>query len=104
METAMPTLDAVLKQVEKFVDEESKHHGQPHIIDVILPMLCSYLPFWWNQGPDNVNPSEGSVQVTSLVCPVWLFRPVQLYCLSMQQIIVKFSDIRYILIVLINFF
>lgn len=55
----MPTLEAVLKQVEKFVEEESKHTDQPYIIDVILPMLCSYLPFWWNQGPDNVNPSEG---------------------------------------------
>lgn len=61
METAMPTLEAVLKQVEKFVEEESKHIDQPYIIDVILPMLCSYLPFWWNQGPDNVNPSEGYV-------------------------------------------
>ncbi|XP_069958037.1 ryanodine receptor isoform X5 [Cherax quadricarinatus] len=60
METAMPTLETVLKQVEKFVDEESKHTDQPHIIDVLLPMLCSYLPFWWNQGPDNVNPSEGN--------------------------------------------
>lgn len=57
----MPTLEAVLKQVEKFVDEEAKHSEQPHIIDIILPMLCSYLPFWWNQGPDNVNPSEGYV-------------------------------------------
>lgn len=59
METAMPTLEAVMKEVEKFVDDESKHTEFPFIIDVILPMLCSYLPFWWNQGPDNVNPSEG---------------------------------------------
>lgn len=55
----MPTLEAVMKEVEKFVDDESKHTEFPFIIDVILPMLCSYLPFWWNQGPDNVNPSEG---------------------------------------------
>ncbi|KAK3867881.1 hypothetical protein Pcinc_026695, partial [Petrolisthes cinctipes] len=67
METAMPTLEAVLKQVEKFVDEEAKHIDEPHIIDIILPMLCSYLPFWWNQGPDNVNPSEGN-HVSLVTC------------------------------------
>ena len=65
MDSAMPNLEAVLKQVEKFVEEESKHCDHPYIIDVILPMLCSYLPFWWNQGPDNVNPSEGYVVVSS---------------------------------------
>lgn len=67
MDTAMPNLEAVLKQVEKFVEEESKHSDHPYIIDVILPMLCSYLPFWWNQGPDNVNPSEGN-HVSMVTC------------------------------------
>ncbi|XP_042892542.1 ryanodine receptor-like isoform X4 [Penaeus japonicus] len=67
METAMPTLEAVMKEVEKFVDDESKHTDFPYIIDVILPMLCSYLPFWWNQGPDNVNPSEGN-HVSMVTC------------------------------------
>ncbi|XP_069170443.1 ryanodine receptor [Procambarus clarkii] len=67
METAMPTLETVLKQVEKFVEEETKHVDQPQNIDVLLPMLCSYLPFWWNQGPDNVNPSEGN-HVSMVTC------------------------------------
>ena len=59
METAIPSLEVTLKEVEKFVDESISHDQSPHIIDVLLPMLCSYLPFWWNVGPDNVNPSEG---------------------------------------------
>ncbi|XP_066971323.1 ryanodine receptor isoform X25 [Macrobrachium rosenbergii] len=67
METAIPSLETLIKEVEKFVDEEGKHSDMPHIIDVILPMLCSYLPFWWNQGPDNVNPSEGN-HVTGVTC------------------------------------
>ena len=33
---------------------------QPHVIDVIVPMLCSYLPTWWNHGPDNADPKGGS--------------------------------------------
>ena len=28
--------------------------------DVIVPILCSYLPTWWNHGPDNVDPKGGS--------------------------------------------
>ncbi|XP_064091941.1 ryanodine receptor-like isoform X23 [Macrobrachium nipponense] len=67
METAIPSLETLIKEVEKFVDEEGKHSDMPHIIDVILPMLCSYLPFWWNQGPDNVNPSEGN-HVSGVTC------------------------------------
>lgn len=59
MNTALPTIEDILKQVEKYVNDAGKHEDQPHIIDVLLPMLCSYLPFWWNQGPDNVNPSDG---------------------------------------------
>ena len=59
MDNTMPTLETLLKEVEKFVDEDTKHDDAPHIISVLLPMLCSYLPFWWNSGPDNVNPSDG---------------------------------------------
>ena len=33
---------------------------EPHIIDVIVPMLCSYMPTWWSHGPDNVDPKGGS--------------------------------------------
>lgn len=25
-----------------------------------MPLLCSYLPFWWSQGPDNVSPTSGN--------------------------------------------
>lgn len=59
MDTAIPSLEVILKEVEKFVEEAVPHDQAPHIIDVLLPMLCSYLPFWWTVGPDNVGPSEG---------------------------------------------
>lgn len=51
---SMPTLDELIAQIEKFV-VSSKYSSEPHTIDVIIPMVCSYLPFWWSQGPDNVN-------------------------------------------------
>ncbi|CAB3362502.1 Hypothetical predicted protein [Cloeon dipterum] len=64
MDQIMPTLETVLGQVESYVESESAHSDAPHIIDVILPMLCSYLPFWWSQGPDNVGANPGGTYVT----------------------------------------
>merc|ERR1711953_885791 len=40
--------------------EGKTYTESPHIIDVLLPFLCSYLPSWWHQGPDNVDPKGGS--------------------------------------------
>ncbi|KAL3202677.1 hypothetical protein MRX96_012072 [Rhipicephalus microplus] len=60
LESSMPTLEDLVGQVEKFVTGNGKYAEQPFIIDVMIPMLCSYLPFWWSQGPDNVNPTSGN--------------------------------------------
>ncbi|KAL1472514.1 hypothetical protein MTO96_039268, partial [Rhipicephalus appendiculatus] len=60
LESSMPTLEDLVGQVEKFVTGNGKYAEQPFIIDVMVPMLCSYLPFWWSQGPDNVNPTSGN--------------------------------------------
>ena len=59
MEQSMPSLEAILSDVDAFVESDKTHTDSPHIIDVVLPLLCSYLPFWWSQGPDNVNPQGG---------------------------------------------
>lgn len=59
MESSMPTLETILTEVDQFVDSERTYAEAMHIIDVIMPMLCSYLPFWWSQGPDNVSPTGG---------------------------------------------
>lgn len=60
MEVSMPTLETILQEVDQFVDSDKTYTDAQHVIDVILPMLCSYLPFWWGQGPDNVNPQSGN--------------------------------------------
>uniref|UniRef100_T1E1N4 Putative ryanodine receptor n=1 Tax=Cupiennius salei TaxID=6928 RepID=T1E1N4_CUPSA len=60
LEANFPTLDDLMGQVEKFVNGNTKYSDTPAIIDVIMPMLCSYLPFWWSQGPDNVNVQSGN--------------------------------------------
>ncbi|XP_034937910.1 ryanodine receptor isoform X2 [Chelonus insularis] len=60
MESSMPTLETILSEVDQFVESDKTYNDAPHVVDVILPLLCSYLPFWWAQGPDNVNPTEGT--------------------------------------------
>lgn len=59
MELCMPTLETILGEVDQFVESDKTYNEAPHIIDVVLPLLCSYLPFWWAQGPDNVTPTGG---------------------------------------------
>ncbi|XP_017866965.1 PREDICTED: ryanodine receptor isoform X11 [Drosophila arizonae] len=60
MESCMPNLEAILNEVDQFVESDKTYADAPHIIDVILPLLCAYLPFWWSQGPDNVSPTSGN--------------------------------------------
>ncbi|XP_062134851.1 ryanodine receptor isoform X13 [Drosophila sulfurigaster albostrigata] len=60
MESCMPNLEAILSEVDQFVESDKTYTDAPHIIDVILPLLCAYLPFWWSQGPDNVSPTSGN--------------------------------------------
>jgi len=56
----MPNLETILAEVDQFVESDKTYNDAPHIIDVILPLLCAYLPFWWSQGPDNVSPTSGN--------------------------------------------
>lgn len=60
MESSMPNLESILQEVDQFVESDKTFNDAPQIIDVILPLLCSYLPFWWSQGPDNVSPTNGN--------------------------------------------
>ncbi len=55
----MPSLESQLSEIEKFLEDGKTHSEFPHVIDVLLPFLCSYLPTWWQQGPDNVDPKAG---------------------------------------------
>jgi ryanodine receptor 2 len=60
LEQCVPNIDALLAEVDKYVVESKEHVDFPQVIDVLLPFLCTYLPSWWPQGPDNVDPTGGS--------------------------------------------
>ena len=56
LEQSVPSLEGLIGQVDKFIEEGKSYAEAPHVIDVLLPFMCSYLPTWWAQGPDNADP------------------------------------------------
>ncbi|XP_069116591.1 ryanodine receptor-like isoform X2 [Argopecten irradians] len=42
----LPTLDKIILEIEELAQSGGKYQEAPHVIEVTLPMLCSYLPFW----------------------------------------------------------
>ena len=64
VEQSVPSLENQLADVDKFIEEGKTYQESPHIIDVILPFLCSYLPTWWQIGPDNADPQATGGHMT----------------------------------------
>ncbi|XP_064602338.1 ryanodine receptor 2-like [Liolophura sinensis] len=61
----LPNLEKIVAEIEELAESGGKYQEAPHVIEVTLPMLCSYLPVWWSQGPDKV-PSERGHHTTSV--------------------------------------
>ncbi|XP_077408297.1 ryanodine receptor 3 isoform X2 [Vanacampus margaritifer] len=53
----MPRLDKLLKDVNDVSETGARYSEMPQVIEVILPMLCNYLSYWWEKGPENPPPS-----------------------------------------------
>ncbi|XP_077366254.1 ryanodine receptor 3 [Festucalex cinctus] len=49
----MPRLDKLLKDVNDVSETGARYTEMPQVIEVILPMLCNYLSYWWGKGPEN---------------------------------------------------
>ncbi|MEQ2291580.1 hypothetical protein AMECASPLE_014608, partial [Ameca splendens] len=62
----MPRLDKLLKDVNDVSESGARYSDMPQIIEVVLPMLCNYLSYWWEKGPENSPPdTECCTMVTS---------------------------------------
>ncbi|TNN17701.1 Ryanodine receptor isoform 2 [Schistosoma japonicum] len=49
-------LQSIIKQVELLAEAGATGAAEaPYLIEVTLPMLCSYLPHWWRKGPECMN-------------------------------------------------
>ncbi|OQV16829.1 Ryanodine receptor [Hypsibius exemplaris] len=65
LSASLPTMDILVQQIEAFT-ASGDYGTAPHIIDVVLPMLCSYLSTWFYRGPENTHPDDTVVtKVTS---------------------------------------
>ncbi|KAJ7989095.1 hypothetical protein DPEC_G00315980 [Dallia pectoralis] len=49
----MPQLDALMKDINDMSESGARYTEMPHVIEVVLPMLCNYLSYWWEKGPEN---------------------------------------------------
>ena len=47
----LPTLDEIINEIGSLCESGGKYEEAPHIIDVLLPTVCSYLNYWWFKGP-----------------------------------------------------
>ncbi|XP_064421057.1 ryanodine receptor 3 isoform X3 [Latimeria chalumnae] len=55
----MPHLDGLMKDINSLAESGARYTEMPHVIEVILPMLCNYLSYWWERGTDNTSRNSG---------------------------------------------
>lgn len=49
----MPHLDGLMKDINDITESGARYTEMPQVIEVILPMLCNYLSYWWAKGTQN---------------------------------------------------
>lgn len=57
----IPELDLLLKEIGDLAESGARYTEMPHVIEVTLPMLCNYLPRWWERGVENFPELEGKL-------------------------------------------
>ncbi|KAG7269114.1 hypothetical protein CRUP_013378 [Coryphaenoides rupestris] len=49
----MPRLSGLMKDINDMAESGARYTEMPHVIEVVLPMLCNYLSYWWERGPES---------------------------------------------------
>ncbi|XP_041952430.1 ryanodine receptor 3 isoform X1 [Alosa sapidissima] len=62
----VPELDGLLKDISDLSESGARYSEMPQVIEVILPMLCTYLSTWWDKGPDDNSGGGSSGRCTSV--------------------------------------
>lgn len=57
LSTNLPHLDKILQSIDQLSTTNGKYIDNPIVFDVDLPLVCSYLTYWVQYGPDG-NPPE----------------------------------------------
>ncbi|XP_014749001.1 PREDICTED: ryanodine receptor 1-like, partial [Sturnus vulgaris] len=61
----LPDLERLMGDIGGLADSGARYTEMPHVIEVTLPMLCHYLPRWWERGPDATPQGPWATDVTS---------------------------------------
>ncbi|KAJ8309071.1 hypothetical protein KUTeg_013945 [Tegillarca granosa] len=59
----VPSLDKIVTEIGELAESGGKYQEAPHVIEVTLPMLCSYLPFWLTESKSI---TDGLPEVTTV--------------------------------------
>lgn len=62
----MPRLDGLMKDINDMAESGARYTEMPHVIEVVLPMLCNYLSYWWERGPENQSAGGGGICCTTV--------------------------------------
>ncbi|KAM4879798.1 LOW QUALITY PROTEIN: ryanodine receptor 1 [Sylvia borin] len=60
----LPDLERLMGDIGGLADSGARYTEMPHVIEVTLPMLCHYLPRWWERGPDATPQGPWATDVT----------------------------------------
>ncbi|KAM6084867.1 ryanodine receptor 2 [Theristicus caerulescens] len=61
----IPSLVKLMEEIVELAESGIRYTQMPHIMEVVLPMLCSYMSHWWEHGPEN-NPDKAEMCCTAL--------------------------------------
>uniref|UniRef100_A0A3Q4GHR2 Ryanodine receptor 1 n=1 Tax=Neolamprologus brichardi TaxID=32507 RepID=A0A3Q4GHR2_NEOBR len=57
----IPELEILMKEIHDLAESGARYTEMPHVIEITLPMLCNYLPRWWERGPENFPEQDGQL-------------------------------------------
>ncbi|KAM9211713.1 ryanodine receptor 1-like, partial [Leptosomus discolor] len=60
----IPDLERLMRDIGGLAESGARYTEMPHVIEVTLPMLCNYLPRWWERGPDSLPQGPWATAVT----------------------------------------
>nr|XP_031316660.1 ryanodine receptor 2 isoform X3 [Camelus dromedarius] len=61
----IPSLEKLMEEIVELAESGIRYTQMPHVMEVILPMLCSYMSRWWEHGPEN-HPGRADTCCTAL--------------------------------------
>ncbi|KAL1784292.1 ryanodine receptor 2 [Sigmodon hispidus] len=61
----IPSLEKLMAEIIELAESGIRYTQMPHMMEVVLPMLCSYMSRWWEHGPEN-HPERAEMCCTAL--------------------------------------